>query len=277
MPAAVLFLGIMPRFSKYSGAGNDFVLVRAEEVGLGNLPRLARRICSRVSGVGVDGLILVRSLSDEHVRIRFFNPDGSEFGTCGNGTRCAARYAVERGLVPEPVLQLVTDDGEIMGRVEGAAVSLDFHLDANVEREIPVDVDGSPRTGWVVQIGTPHIVVPLDSIEVSDFDTVCRAIRSDPTLGEGGANVDLVTITGPDSVAIRTFERGVEGETLACGSGAMATALALHRAGRTGDRLTLETRSGAILGVELRDGGSLIRLSGPALHIFDGVFPDAAE
>jgi diaminopimelate epimerase len=267
----------MPRFSKYSGAGNDFVLVRAEEVGLGNLPGLARRICGRVSGVGVDGLILVRSLSDEHVRIRFFNPDGSEFGTCGNGSRCAARYAVERGLVPEPVLQLVTDDGEIMARVEGAAVSLDFHLDAVVEREIPVDVDGSPRAGWVVQIGTPHIVVPLDSIEVSDFDDVCRAIRSDPTLGEGGANVDLVTITGPDSVAIRTFERGVEGETLACGSGAMATALALHRAGRTGDRLTLETRSGAILGVELHDGGFLIWISGPALHIFDGVFPDAAD
>jgi diaminopimelate epimerase len=267
----------MPRFSKYSGAGNDFVLARAEEVGNGNLPRLARRICSRATGVGVDGLILVRGLSDEHVRIRFFNPDGSEFGTCGNGSRCAARYAVQRGLVPDPELTLVSDDGEIAGRVHGSDVSLDYRLASIIERELELEVDGSPRTGWVVQIGTPHVVVSVDSIEVDDFDAACLPIRRHATLGAEGANVDLVTLTGPDAVAIRTFERGVEGETLACGSGAMATALSLRSAGLVGDRIALETRSGATLTVELLDDGSLIRLSGPALHIFDGVFPDTAE
>jgi diaminopimelate epimerase len=156
-------------------------------------------------------------------------------------------------------------------------VSLEYRLDAVIEREIQVEVDGSPRTGWVVQIGTPHVVVPVDSIEVDDFDAVCRPIRDHATLGAEGANVDLVTLTGPDSVAIRTFERGVEGETLACGSGAMATALSLRAAGLAGDRIVLETRSGTTLTVELGDDGSLIRLSGPALHIFDGVFPDTAE
>lgn len=264
----------MPRFSKYSGAGNDFVLVRAEEIGLADGGGLARRICPRDTGVGVDGLILVRSLSDDHVRLRFFNPDGSEFGTCGNGSRCAARYAVERGLVPEPVLVLVTDDGEIEARVEAGRVALDFGIDAVLERGIEVDVDGSARTGWLVQIGTPHLVVLLDSVDVDDFEGVCAPIRAHGDLGAEGANVDLVAVTGADSVLIRTFERGVEGETLACGSGAMATALALRAAGLSTDRLALETRSGAELTVELRDAESVIRLSGPAYHVFDGVYPD---
>jgi diaminopimelate epimerase len=264
----------MPRFSKYSGAGNDFVLIRAEEMGLADVTGLARRICPRDTGVGVDGLILIRSLSDDHVRLRFFNPDGSEFGTCGNGTRCAARYAVERGLVPEPALTLVTDDGEIEALVDPAGVALDFRIEAVLEREIEVEVDGARRKGWVVQIGTPHLVVLLETVDVADFDGVCRPIRAHAELGANGANVDLVELTGADSVLIRTFERGVEGETLACGSGAMATAFALRAAGLSNHRLALETRSGAGLTVELRDAESVIRLSGPAHHVFDGVYPD---
>lgn len=267
----------MPRFSKYTGAGNDFVLVRGEEVGLGDPSALSRSICPRETGVGVDGLVLVRSLSDHHVRLRFFNPDGSEFGTCGNGSRCAARYAVERGLVPEPELTLVTDDGEIDARVGDESVALDFRIEAVLEREIQVDVGGSDRTAWLVQIGTPHLVVLLDSIEVGDFDSVCRPIRFHAELGSEGANVDLVAATGTDSVSIRTFERGVEGETLACGSGAMATALALRAAGLANSKLALDTRSGASLSVELRDEDSIIRLTGPARHLFDGVYPDTAE
>jgi diaminopimelate epimerase len=267
----------MPRFSKYTGAGNDFALVRAEEVGMGDPSGLSRRICPRETGVGVDGLILVRSLSDDHIRLRFFNPDGSEFGTCGNGSRCAARYAVERGLVPEPELTLVTDDGEIDARVGEEVVALDYRIEAVLEREVRVEVAGSGRKGWLVQIGTPHLVVLLDSVELPDFDSACRPIRSHAELGSEGANVDLVAATGTDSVSIRTFERGVEGETLACGSGAMATALALRAAGLSNKRLTLETRSGAALTVELRDRESLIRLSGPARHVFDGVYPDTAE
>lgn len=263
----------MPRFSKYSGAGNDFVIVRAEEVGLDDASRLARRICSREIGVGVDGLILIRSLSDELVRLRFLNPDGSEFGTCGNGSRCAARYAHERGLVPEREFGLVTDDGEIGAIVEPGVVSLDFRLDARVDREVEVDLCGDPRAGWLVQMGTPHLVIPVEA-HPEEFEDACRPLRAHESLGPEGANVDLVHLTGPDSVDIRTFERGVEGETLACGSGAMATTLALREAGLAGDRLSLRTRSGEILAVELMSDGATIRLTGPTRHIFEGVYPD---
>lgn len=265
----------MPRFAKYSGAGNDFVIVRAEELGLDDASALARRICPRASGVGVDGLILIRSLTHELVRVRFLNPDGSEFGTCGNGSRCAARYAVDRGLVEQPDLVLVTDDGEIAAHVRATGVSLDFSLDAAVEREIEAPIDGASRRGWVVRMGTRHVVIPVESLEVDDFDAVCRPIRSDPSLGEGGANVDLVELSD-GGVRLRTFERGVEGETLACGSGCMATALALSRAGLIDAPVSLETRGGARLTVEFLER-ERIRLSGPALHIFDGVYPDTSD
>lgn len=264
----------MPRFAKYDGAGNDFVLVRAEEIGLADAAALARRMCPRSNGVGVDGLILVRSLSDRMVRLRFFNPDGSEFGTCGNGSRCAAVYAVERGLVPEPSLVLVTDDGEIAARVDGGRVTLEFALDAEVEREISVEVEGRRRRGWLVRMGTPHAVVPVESVELEDFEAAARPIREGPAVGEEGANVDFVEL-GADPAPVRTFERGVEAETLACGSGCMATALALSEAGLIGSSLALRTRSGATLTVE-RLPGDRFRLAGPARHVFDGVFPDAA-
>lgn len=261
----------MALFSKYSGAGNDFVLVRGEEVGLRDASALAQRICSRRYGVGVDGLILIRSLSEEFVRIRFFNPDGSEFGTCGNGTRCAARYARDRGLTGDE-LMIHTDDGEIRARISGAHVDLDYALDARIEKRLEVDIEGSARPAWLVWMGTPHLVVEVEDIEVDDFDVACAPLRSHPDIGAEGANVDLVQV-GESELLIRTFERGVEGETLACGSGCMATAFALQDAGVLTAPVELRTRSGTILRVDILEEG-LIRLGGPAEHIFDGVLPD---
>lgn len=261
----------MPRFSKYSGAGNDFVIVRAEEIGLRDAGALARRMCSRLRGIGVDGLILVRSVTDEMVRVRFFNPDGGEFGTCGNGSRCAARYAVDRGLT-ESELVLVTDDGEILARVEGGRVSLDFALAPRVERELRISLEGEERTAWLVRMGTPHLVVPVEDVELADFEAVARPLRGLESLGSEGANVDLVDTTG-DPLPVRTFERGVEGETLACGSGCMAVAFALRESGLAEGPVAVRTRSGERLDIEFLHEGR-IRLSGPARHVFDGVMPD---
>ena len=263
----------MPRFAKYTGAGNDFVVVRAEEVGLVDAGWLARRVCPRATGVGVDGLVLVRSLDEDLVRVRFLNPDGSEFGTCGNGSRCAARYAAERGLAgPEHVL--VTDDGEILARVREHAVALDYALDAEIEKSVEAPVEGRPREGWLVRMGTPHLVIPVETLEIEDFEEVCRPLRAWEALGPAGANVHLVEVTG-DGLAVRTFERGVEGETLACGSGCMATVFALGAADRVPPGpVDIRTRSGHVLTVEFL-AAERIRLTGPAAHIFDGVFPDA--
>ena len=261
----------MPLFSKYSGAGNDFVIVRGEELGLRDVGTLAAVLCPRASGVGVDGLITVRSLSEELVRLRFFNPDGSEFSTCGNGSRCAARYAVDRGLAPADHM-LVTDDGEIVARVRADGVALEYALDARVEREVRAAVGGENRDAWLVRMGTAHLVVPVPSVEVEDFEAVCRSLRWLEAPGDGGANVHLVA-RADGATFIRTFERGVEAETQACGSGCMAVAFALRNAGETGERVELVVRSGAMLAVEFLAAGR-IRLTGPAVFLFDGVFPE---
>lgn len=277
----------MPRFSKYSGAGNDFVLVEAGETERSDPAHLARRICPRATGVGVDGLVLVQSLSPERLRVRFFNPDGSEFSTCGNGSRCAARYAVQRGLADGPGVTLVTDAGEVEAEVRGDRVALRYRLDARVDRELEVRVGETSRTAWLVQIGTPHLVVAVPELPEEHFEELARPLRRLAALGPEGANVDFVEVSGTTEARIRTFERGVEGETLACGSGAMAAALALGETGRLGSEASFHTRSGSVLRVGLEHapghaepGGSpatdvrVVRLEGPALFVFEGYLPD---
>lgn len=282
-------------FSKYSGAGNDFVIVEAADLRNETAADLARRICPRRTGVGVDGLALVDRLAsnegaDGPLRIRFFNPDGSEFATCGNGTRCVARHAADTGHGPEPRLR--TAAGEIGARVEGDRVTLDYRIDVEVLREVEVpfgeadaavgeDREGdATRRGWLVRNDTPHLVVPVASLPEDDdrFLRLCHSLRHHPSLGPEGANVNLVRLRDRASGAIRTYERGVEDETLACGAGCISSTVALHAAGACDDALRLHTRSGHELVVELlseASGPRRIRLTGPAVRIFDGRFPGA--
>ena len=279
-------------FSKYSGAGNDFVIVEAPPGRVANPSALARRICPRTTGVGVDGLILVEKLGMGRLGVRFFNPDGSEFGTCGNGSRCAALFAVARGLAPEQHT-LVTPDCEIRAsaRTGGRGAVLTYAIEAHVVGKTTVQLAGRRRNAVHVLLGTPHLVVMMEepSLELPgySFDAECARLRSLPELGSGGANVHLLRPACPDDGAptktdwdweVRTYERGVEGETLACGSGCMAAAVAIWagspgEAGRPGERaLRIKTRSGEVLGVRPLEGGAL-ELSGHATRIFEGVFP----
>lgn len=275
-------------FVKYSGAGNDFVLVE-EDAAVGLEPaRLAERICPRATGVGVDGLVLVGrppAASDDGYPIRFFNPDGSEFSTCGNGSRCAARYVTDEGWTEERGLDLLTAAGRVRARVEGEAVELRYTLPVRVAKRLSVQVEGVAREATLVEIGTPHLVVPLPELPEGEIEELCRPLRHHDALGPEGANVNLVALHDGGRGGIRTFERGVEGETLACGSGAMAAALVLRAAGRAGRELALVTRSGATLVVILEGAaaeGDLpevearelsLRLAGPARRIFQGRFP----
>lgn len=284
-------------FRKYTGAGNDFVIVRERDLDGADPASLARRICPRTTGVGVDGMALLRHDPPGPAEVRFFNPDGSEFGTCGNGSRCVARYLSERGASRDGRLRLATADGEIRAAVEGDEVALEYRIQVDVDGAYRVPVGQEEREGWLVRVGTPHLVVPLASLPDGPIDQLCGPARRHPRLGPDGANVDLVALESRTAGAIRTFERGVEGETLACGAGAMAAAVALAEAGRCDRRLSLLTRSGERLRVELLDpgrrpesggpgereersrpadpGARPIRLTGPARPVFEGRFPGA--
>lgn len=272
-------------FSKYSGAGNDFVVVDAARL-TADPAAAARRICPRRSGVGVDGLALVDVGGEGadaeragELAVRFFNPDGTEFGTCGNGSRCVVRWAVDRGLAPSDDVRLRTAEGPIRARADGEDVRLVYEIEARVVSEHRLPGPERTRRCWLVSVGTPHLVMPVDRLPEGSIEPVCRPLRSHPELGPEGANVNLVERVDAGRVRIRTFERGVEGETLACGAGCMATALALSEAGEAEPRLALETRSGETLTVELggpgaADGGRRrIELGGPARRVFEGRFP----
>ncbi|MFO7587097.1 MAG: diaminopimelate epimerase [Gemmatimonadota bacterium] len=268
-------------FAKYTGAGNDFVVARADERSDRIGPALARRLCARRTGVGVDGLILVYPRPDG-IRVRFFNPDGSEFSTCGNGSRCAARYAADEGLGDPAGFTLETPAGEIGCRVEGDQVALDYRIEVAVRGPIEAVGPAASAEGWLVRIGVPHFVLPMKSLPTGPIEEICRPIRRMPSLGPAGANVNLVSLDAPGSGAVRTFERGVEGETLACGSGSMACAFALRAAGLSGPRLALRVHGGDVLDIRIvdetpPDGGERhVRLAGPALRLFEGTFPDSA-
>jgi len=275
----------MVRFTKLNGAGNDFVAaVPGPELDAEG-SAAARELCSRRAGVGVDGLILVypgaadTGETRDRVRIRFFNPDGSEFSTCGNGTRCAARFAVERGLVDDGPFTIVTTAGPIEARVEGDRVTLEYLLPA--QRRGPISVDGpwGQADGWLIEFGVPHFVLPLAEMPDGPIESVCAPIRSDPRLGPEGANVNLISMRDRGAGRIRTFERGVEGETLACGSGSMAAVIAMHAAGAADRTVELDVQGDDTLTIEIVDPPRFdevpirVRLSGPAVPLFEGDFP----
>lgn len=270
----------MVRFTKLTGAGNDFVAaVPGPELDAHGSEQ-ARRLCSRRTGVGVDGLILVYP-REAGVRVRFFNPDGSEFSTCGNGTRCAARFAVQRGLVDGGPFDVVTDAGPIEARVDVAAdrVSLEYRMPVARRGPIPVETPAGTADGWLMHFGVPHFVVPLETIPEGPIEPFCAPIRSDPRLGPEGANVNLIALREAGAGRIRTFERGVEGETLACGSGSMAAVIASWTIGKAARTVALDVQGGETLGIELVDepvfdGTPIrVRLEGPAEPVFEGEFP----
>jgi diaminopimelate epimerase len=270
----------MFEFAKYTGAGNDFVVARADDRSDPIGGELARRVSSRRTGVGTDGLILVYP-RPAGIRVRFFNPDGSEFSTCGNGSRCAAKFAADEGLGDPDGFVLETPAGEIEARVSGEQVSLDYRIDVDLHGPFDVAGPGEMTAAWLVQIGVPHLVLPLHGLPDGPIEEICRPLRQLESLGPDGANVNLVALDDDRSGAIRTFERGVEGETLACGSGSMAAVFALRSAGRAGPEVRLRVRSGeeldiAILDSRPPDGGPReVRLSGPAVRLFEGSFAES--
>lgn len=262
-------------FCKMSGAGNDFVMINgASSPDNLELRALTLELCPRRTAVGADGLVLVEpsERGDADVRVRFWNPDGEEIATCGNGTRCAARFAVIEGLASESML-IDTRGGDIQARVSGTNVALKYSARPNHELDVAVTAPGDLRRGHRVEIGNPHLVFKLDALPDGAIEPICRPLRYAPELGEAGANVHLVQVIDEHRIRIRTYERGVEAETLACGSGSMSSAIALCADGLVASPVAVETRSGDVLTVRFQqDGNSFfeLELEGPARVIYRG-------
>jgi diaminopimelate epimerase len=262
-----------------SGAGNDFIVLdrRVWEGLTGDRSLWVRGACRRGLSVGADGVLVVGREPDGGVSVRFYNPDGGE-AFCGNGTRCAARYAATRGMGSPERMVLSTAAGEVSASIDGERVTL--HLAAPRDRGEVVlhGPEAEPHRGRLVDAGVPHVVLMVRDLRSWPLARIAPSLRRDPALGADGANVDAVERDAEGRFHVRTWERGVEGETLACGTGAVAAALAARIAGAA-EHVTIVPASGIALTVELPGDPSrpsAAVLTGDARFVFEGTLaPDA--
>jgi diaminopimelate epimerase len=264
-------------FTKMSGAGNDFVVLDAGtwESVPGDRAAWVRAVCRRGVSVGADGVLVVGPESGGRRPVVFFNPDGGE-AFCGNGTRCAARYAATReaGLA---TMTLATSVGAVSARVDGRVVRLTLPPPQDSGEVVLENASGIFR-GRRVVAGVPHVVIPVEGLASYPLERVGPLLRRDPALGRLGANVNLVERDEHGRIHVRTWERGVENETLSCGTGAVAVAMAARLAGAP-ETVIVVPRSGLSLTVTIEgdpERPTSATLEGDARFVFDGMLDPEA-
>jgi diaminopimelate epimerase len=262
-------------FYKMSGSGNDFVMVDAINSPSQDLtaPPRVQAICARGTGIGADGIVLLERSWAADFRMVYLNSDGSRADLCGNATLCSVRLAVELGIMPVGECHVETDAGVLSARLLPSGPEIDLPPVSDIKQRLSFRlVDGERWIGFALA-GVPHLVVRVDDVERVDVVGRGRPLRYDSSLAQG-ANVNFVSPDGHGGWRIRTYERGVEGETLACGTGAVATAILLHVNGDSGLETDLLTRSGRTLRVRLEErtlSGWHPTLAGEARIVFQGV------
>ncbi len=260
-------------FSKMAGGGNDFVMIDNRAAKIGDASELTRRICTRALSVGADGLILVESSARATFRMRYYNSDGSLAAFCANGTRCAARFAF-LNVIAGRKMTIETDAGIVGAEIsDGGFVTLSLPAPHAFRAQRPVTVGNTIVHGSSIIVGVPHYVVFLrDDLWNQNILHLGRAIRTHPELvPDGGANVNFVSVRDAHSIEVRTYERGVEGETLSCGSGVVASAVVSALFRKVQSPVSVLTRSGITLEVSFDMVGGhpdSVRLKGDARLIY---------
>ena len=265
-------------FKKMHGSGNDFIMIdnRDGRIEASKAHDLAVCLCRRRFGVGADGLILIEDSSRADFKWRFYNADGSEAEMCGNGGRCAARFAVSLGIALSE-LSFETIAGIMHASVKGSTVKLQLPQAEGLCLDMPLKIENKQISLDCLNTGVPHAVcfVPdLESVPILEWG---RSIRYDPCFLPSGTNVDFVQVLDRHDILIRTYERGVEAETMACGTGAVATAILSACRGLTESPVRVKTLGGEILTVyfelEKREARAIF-LEGKALFVYSGQIED---
>jgi diaminopimelate epimerase len=255
------------------GAANDFIVVdnRAGIFPAEDRTWLAR-ISRRRTGVGCEGTLLIGRSDRADVSMRFFNPDGSEADMCGNGARCLARLAHEIGAAPA-AMTIETPAGLLHAQVRADGVRLEMTPPKDWRLDRTLDVSGRALRYSFVNTGVPHVVIEVADLVACDVPAVGRAVRYHPAFAPAGANVNFMRASGPQAIQVRTYERGVEAETLACGTGVTASALIAARLGRVRPPVSVTAASGDVLTEDFDcspQGAEGVSLRGPAEHVFEG-------
>ncbi len=262
-------------FVKMHGAGNDFLMIDGRRLPPAGLD--ARRIaalCDRRRGVGGDGLIVVAPDPDHDFAMAYYNADGGEADMCGNGARCAVAFARAIGLATGESCRFRTRSGPVTGRREAGEISVRLTPPRDLRLRLDLGAGTPFPVAHAVDTGVPHLVVPVDDVDAVDVGRWGPVLRRHPAGGPAGANVNWVGAGAAPGAPhpLRTFERGVEGETLACGTGASATAFVLCRLGLAASPVALRTRGGDLLTITVDEDtdGPRLQLRGPAVVSFSG-------
>ena len=263
----------MLRFTKMNGAGNDFVLLDNRAGDLALTREQIARLCDRHRGVGADGVLLLEPAANgADYRMRYYNADGGEAEMCGNGARCFARFA-NRAAGPLQHLSFETPAGVIGAELKGELVTLQMSQPTEMRLGLEVAVKGDKIRVSYVDSGVPHVVVAVAKIEDVDVRSLGWALRHHPMFAPRGANANFSEQRGPRSIAIRTYERGVEDETLACGTGVVASAILFAANENATGPIDVLVRGGDTLQVDFKRCGdqfSDVMLTGLADFVFDG-------
>ena len=261
------------RFFKMTGSGNDFVVFSGAAGTEFEEPSAIRALSARGTGVGADGVVFLEKAGRGDVRMRYYNSDGGEAALCGNASLCSTRLAVELGMAQAGGFVLHTAAGALKARIRDGLPEVDLEPVSEVrpdEQQVPRH-PGEAKLGYA-RVGVPHVVVEIADIEAADLTGRGPELRHHGALQPDGANANFVAKRDDGQFVYRTYERGVESETLACGTGAVATAIMLSSWGETAQETTLWTRSGLPLIVSLQRQGSvwLPSLRGEGRIVFEG-------
>jgi len=266
-------------FTKMAASGNDFVVIDSR-FGIDDsrkLTRLARQICDRKYGVGADGLLVLEKSKKADIKMRIFNADGSEAEMCGNGARCVA-------LLCKSSVSIETQAGIIESQIKGKNVKIKLTDPTRIKLGLPIKIGKRILHVNFINTGVPHTVIFVEGLNKIDIVNLGRGIRNHKKFKSAGTNVDFVEVLSNNSIRIRTYERGVEGETLACGTGAVASALITQYAtclpaGKVRntkyEKINVHTQSGGVLKVyfKFKSGSySDLWLEGKAEKVYQGVY-----
>ena len=263
------------RFWKMNGAGNDFVMLDNRDLSLSLSTEQIARLCDRHRGVGADGLLLVEpAQTGGDFRMRYYNPDGGEAEMCGNGARCYGRFVNFLHEDKLTSIRFETLAGMISAEFEGGQVRINMSAPFDLKLSQQLDVAGDKLTVHSVNTGVPHAVVFVDDLNHAEVLRLGAGLRYHEAFKPKGTNANFAKVLAPDSIAIRTYERGVEGETLACGTGMVACALIHHELTGAPSPISVLVKGGDTLRIGFEETAphqyTNVTLFGPADFAFSG-------
>jgi len=267
-------------FFKMSGSGNDFIIVDNRDgiVDEADLLYFIVKVCRRKMSVGADGFILVENAEGADFKWRFFNSDGSVAEMCGNGARCVARFAYLNGIVG-PDMSFETGAGIVKAQVAGESVKIKMTDPSDLKTDYTLELKDRSVSVSSINTGVPHVVIVTDTLDDVEVVKMGREIRLHDMFAPVGTNVNFICPIKDDTIGIRTYERGVEDETLACGTGSVAGALILARKVKIDGPINVLTRSGGKLKIYYKENNATyqdVYLEGDARVIYRAkLFEDA--